>query len=146
VRIAAPGELPRGQLDLRIAGDHRPVTQAGAPFGALLRRFPYGVGPRFRDRLGTFVFGFPFCLSGQTRQPNRSCRAVQSASSWREALVPPGGAPTPPEYEVASLVRGRRPSTRPGIAGRRLPDLGPVLRSRLRPAPPSRRLMRAPLG
>jgi hypothetical protein len=36
--------------------------------------------------------------------------------------VPPGGAPTPPECEGASLVRRRRTSTRPGIAGRRLPD------------------------
>ena len=34
-----PVARPRDRTDLRIAEDHRPVTQAGAPFGALLRLF-----------------------------------------------------------------------------------------------------------
>ncbi len=34
---AAPEGPPRGRAHLRIAGDDRPVTQAGAPLGALLR-------------------------------------------------------------------------------------------------------------
>src|SRR5256885_8253023 len=29
-------------------GDDRPMTRAGAPLGAPLRRSPYGAGPRFR--------------------------------------------------------------------------------------------------
>src|SRR4051812_4032403 len=123
VRTAAPGGPPRGRADLRVAGDHRRDTPTGAPIGALLRRFPYGVGPRFQQR----AFAPP------------------SASSWQEALVPPGGAPTPPECELARLPRGRRPSPRPGITRRRLPELGtasPV--PTFRPAPRSRRLMSAP--
>jgi len=53
---------------LRIAGDDRWDTPAGAPFGALLRRFPYGVGPRFLRRSFT----------------------PPSASSWRGIVVSPG--------------------------------------------------------
>jgi hypothetical protein len=34
VRNAAPRGPPRGRADLRIAGDHRPITLAGAPSGA----------------------------------------------------------------------------------------------------------------
>ena len=30
-----------------------------------------------------------------------------SASSWQETLVPPGGAPVPPECELAKLARRR---------------------------------------
>src|SRR4051794_32531779 len=37
-------------------------------------------------------------------------RTSTSASSWREALVPPGGAPTPPEAGVTSPGRRRRAS------------------------------------
>jgi hypothetical protein len=47
VRIAAPRGAPCGRAHLRIAGDHRPMTRAGAPLDALLRRFPSGIGPRF---------------------------------------------------------------------------------------------------
>src|SRR5205085_4865501 len=70
----------------------------------------------------------------------------RSAGSRQGIVVSPGGAPTPPGCEGANLARGRRPSPRPGIAGRRLPDQGPVLRSHLWPAPRSRRLMSAPLS
>src|ERR1043165_9127528 len=41
VRTAAPRGPPRGKVDLRIAEDRRPVTQAGAPIGALRRRSPF---------------------------------------------------------------------------------------------------------
>src|SRR3954469_10366086 len=117
VRNAAPGGPPRGRADLRVAGDHRRDTPTGAPIGALLRRFPYGIGPRFQQR----AFAPP------------------SASSWQEALVPPGGAPTPPERVLCvQHVRGRRPSPRPGIAGRRLPEDGTESPAPLiRPAPRS---------
>ena len=64
-----------GEVASPDAGDRRPMTRAGAPFGALLRRSHYGVGPRFVE----------------AKLPHRS-----SASSWQEAVVPPGGAPTPP--------------------------------------------------
>ena len=70
---------------------------------------------------------------------------LTSASSWQEAVVPPGGAPTPPECVAANHARGRR-TKRDGSFSRI------VRRSRerisapfLRPAPHSRRLMRAPL-
>src|SRR3954449_8880139 len=68
--------------------------------------------------------------------------APPSANSWQEALVPPGGAPTPPERVLCvQHVRGRRPSPRPGIAGRRLPEDGTESPAPLiRPAPPPRRL------
>ena len=39
---------PRGRAGLRITADHRPITPAGAPFGASLRRSYSDVGPRFR--------------------------------------------------------------------------------------------------
>jgi hypothetical protein len=45
-----------------------------------------------------------------------SCRAALPAgspplaSSWRGVLVPPGGAPAPPERKVTSLARGHRTS------------------------------------
>jgi hypothetical protein len=123
VRNAAPGGPSRERTHLRIAGDDRPMTRAGAPLGALLRRSPYGVGPRFRRR-----------------------QAPPSAGSRQEAIVPPGGAPTPPGCVAANHARGRR--TRRGgelpRAVRRSREAH--LRSALRPAPPSRRLMMAPLG
>src|SRR4051812_45037047 len=78
-------------------------SPADAPLGAPPRRFPYGVGPRFQRRSFT----------------------PPSASSWREAVVPPSGAPTPPEYEGASLVRRRRTNQGPELpgAGCRIEDL-----------------------
>ena len=79
MRNAAPGGPPCGRADPWIARDHRPMTLAGAPLGAPPRRFPSGVGPRFRPGL------FP----------------GSSASSWQGARSgQPGGAPTPPECVV----------------------------------------------
>ena len=79
------------------ARDDRPLTGAGAPLGALLRRSHYGGGPRFRRW--------------------RKCAHRSSASSWQEAIVPPGGAPTPPGCEGANLARGRRSSQGPELPG-----------------------------
>ena len=45
-----------------------------------------------------------------------------SASSWQEALVPPGGAPAPPECELAKLARRRRIPLRPYDASRERPS------------------------
>jgi hypothetical protein len=46
---------PRGRVDLRIAGDHRPMTPAGAPLGAPPRLFSVP-GRAFQD-------GFPVLIS-----------------------------------------------------------------------------------
>ncbi len=86
VRNAAPRGPPRDRAGLRIAGDCRRMTLAGAPFGASPRRSSSGVGPRFRR-----------------------ATARSSASSWQAARSgQPGGAPTPPGCKVTSLARGRR--------------------------------------
>ena len=66
--------VSRSSPSPRSLRDHRPVTQAGAPLGALLRRSPSGAGPRFQQR----------------------AYALPSASSWQGIVVSPGGAPTPP--------------------------------------------------
>ena len=65
-----------------------------------------------------------------------------SYTSRKTVSRPPGGAPTPPGCPVCEPEqRGRRPSPRPGIAGRRLPELGTVSPApTVRPAPRSRRL------
>jgi hypothetical protein len=52
--------------------------------------------------------------------PGRASRGLcssspRSASSWQEVLVPPGGAPKPPEREVTSLARGCRVPLRPSV-------------------------------
>ena len=48
VRSAAPRGPPCGRADPFSGRDHRPMTLAGAPFGASPRRSHSGVGPRFR--------------------------------------------------------------------------------------------------
>ena len=45
-----------------------------------------------------------------------------SASSWQEAIVPPGGAPAPPECELAKLARRRCIPLRPDDASRERPS------------------------
>ena len=94
---AAPGGPSRERTDLRIAGDHRPMTRAGAPLGALRRRSPYGGGPRFRRR--------------------RACAHRSSASSWQEAIVPPGGAPPPPGCRLRAGSAGAAPARGPELPG-----------------------------
>ncbi len=103
VRNAAPGGPSRERTDLGFARDHRPMTRTGAPFGALLRRSSYGVGPRFR-------------------RWRKACPPIVSQLLAGDHSVP-GRSPDAARVPVASRQRGRRPSTRPGIAGRRLPDL-----------------------
>jgi hypothetical protein len=79
------------------------MTRAGAPLDALLRRFPYGIGPRFQRR-----------------------RAPPSAGSRREAIVPPGGAPPPPEcVPCVGTPAGAAPVEGPELPGarRRIEDL-----------------------
>ena len=56
---AAPRDPPRGKVDLRIAGDRRPATQAGAPLDALLRRFSL----RHRAALSPMVQSVPIAVS-----------------------------------------------------------------------------------
>ena len=57
--------------------------------------------------------------------------ARPSASSWRGAVVPPGGAPAPPGARLAKPCSGRRIGRRPGIARRRPPG-----KATASPAPP----------
>ena len=68
-----------------------------------------------------------------------------SASSWQEAVVPPGGAPTPPGCVLCVSTRaGAAPAARrtaPYATGGNAASP-----ARLRFVPPSRRLMRAPLS
>ncbi len=119
---AAPDGPSRERTHLRIAGDDRPMTRAGAPLGALLRRSPSGAGPRFQQR----AFALP------------------SASSWQEAVVPPGGAPTPPECALCvSTPAGAAPAKArncraPATEGARLFSGASPIR------PASRRLMKRP--
>ena len=73
------------------------MTRAGAPLGALLRRFPYGIGPRFQRR-----------------------HAPPSASSWQGIIVSPGGAPTPPGCVLSvSTPAGAAPVEGPELPGAR---------------------------
>jgi hypothetical protein len=59
--------------------------------------------------------------------------------------VPPGGAPTQPERVLCVSTRaGAAPAAAVSRIGRR--SKGANLHARLRPAPHSRRLMRAPLS
>src|SRR5438105_9802792 len=74
---------------------------------------------RARARLSALCCGVLLTASGRAFRHLR-----RSAGSRQGIVVSPGGAPTPPECEGANLARGRRPSPRPGIAGRRLPELG----------------------
>ena len=102
------------------------LAETRAPSGAPSWRFPCGAGPRFASM--------------------RLDLRMASAGSRQEAVVPPGGAPAPPECRLAKPARGRRtgharelPAHAQGrhrrISGNALPFV-----------PHSRRLMRAPLG
>ena len=96
-----------------------------------LRRSHSGAGPRFSFRAAGACALSP----------------GPSASSWRGAVVPPGGAPAPPECVAANHARGRRTGSKAGNCpapnhrgqGR---ISGPPPRS----APPAERLRKAPLG
>jgi hypothetical protein len=83
----------RERAHLRIAGDDRRDTPAGAPLGALLRlsASPW-VMPQLRAAL------FPAM--------NRGCQRAPRAG----VVVPQGRVPKPPGCELARLARGRRAS------------------------------------
>jgi hypothetical protein len=146
VRIRRTRGTPRGRAHLRSAGDDGRERPTVAPLGALLRRSHYGVGPRFRDRLGTFVIRPRFCLSGETPPPNPQLPSGLRQPAPGRGISPPGGAPTPPVCWLRASHPGAAPARGPDFPGAGCRIEGPVLRSRFRPAPPSRRLMRAPLG
>jgi hypothetical protein len=106
------------------------LTASGRAFVAGSVTVGFGVHSAFRAR-----------TSSKPGVPN----GLRQPAPGGGIVVSPDGAPTPPECELARLTRGRRPSPRPGITGRRLPELGtasPV--PTFRPAPRSRRLMSAP--
>ena len=99
------------------------MTRAGAPLDALLRRSPSGVGPRFPA-----FAPISQLLAGGRSTSGRSPDAARVRTLRR-------------------FARGRRTSTRPGIAGRRLPELGTCISGpTVRPALRARRLMSAPLS
>ena len=112
VRNAAPRDPPRDRVHLRIAGDDRPMTRAGAPLDALLRRSPYGIGPRFQALM-------------RRRQPAPGRGSLCPRAEPRRR---PGAGCEP--------ARGRRSNRGPELPGAGCRILGPALRSRLRPAPP----------
>ena len=59
--------------------------------------------------------------------PNVSrARRIRSASSWQGSLVTPGGAPAPPECELAQLARRRRIPLRSNDASRERPSLSGI--------------------
>ena len=80
---AAPGDPPRGKVDLRSAGDHRLVTPAGAPLDALLR------ASSLRHRA-----------------------ALSAALLRRVSQLLAGGHSTPERSPAAARVRGCEPRPR----------------------------------
>ena len=129
MRNAAPRDPPCGRADLGFARDHRPMTLAGAPLGAPPRRL--FAGPRFRpEAVG---------LLAQALRP--------SASSWQGAVVPPGGAPAPPECRGLREPRpaGAAPAEARDFPRRRPPkEKGPFSGLSFRFVPPQRRLAKRP--
>jgi hypothetical protein len=76
------------------------------------------------------AFGFPSLPPPRrARHPRKDGTGAEaglgtsrpSASSWQGAVLPPGGAPTPPGSLLARQTRGRRTGRRPGIARCRPP-------------------------
>ena len=96
---------PRGRRRGRWSAGWRKPSCRGralrhaAPSGAPSRRFPCGVGPRFREPRGLPVRPrprFALCLRSVRRKPAGPSGHRQPAPGRRPS-VPPGGAPTPPE-------------------------------------------------
>jgi hypothetical protein len=57
---------------------------------------PYGGGPRFRGRFGTFVSGLRSAFRARHVSQTAVAEQPPSASSWQGTVVSPGGAPPPP--------------------------------------------------
>ena len=118
----------------------------GAPRGATIvldvPAFPRGNtgrhSARHPDKLAQSGLTCGVFLPAPGRALRRVCvqRSRVSASSWQEALVPPGGAPAPPECELAKLARRRRIPLRPYDASRERPsasgikEINPIFRSK----------------
>ena len=81
----------------RTLRDHRPMTRTGAPLGALLRRSPYGAGPRFQQRLRAAISQL---LAGDRSVPGRSPDAARERGCEPRPRAPhrrrPGIAGRPP--------------------------------------------------
>ena len=116
----------------------------GAPLGASSSRCVRCRTPR----LAALHSGSGECLSAFAQLRFRACVSRDEPGRQRaprtRAVVPKERFPKPPGCELARLARGRRASR--GGFPLWPPDLSAHLRARLRPAPRSRRLMRAPLG
>ena len=100
----------------------RPARLRGVPSPPCDRRR----GASRRSTGGVFLTAPGRAFGAGSRLPPRWERRLTgspSASSWQGAVVPPGGAPTPPECGVTSPARGRRASRfrvapdRPGRTG-----------------------------
>ena len=96
-----PDKMPRGwraKRRVHAASSHPPSREGVAPLGAPSQR-RYGAGPRF------LTFRFGFASGSETLAPfGRPCLRTSgkpdgppSARSWQGVVVPPGGAPAPPE-------------------------------------------------
>ena len=74
------------------------LIEGVAPLGAPSRHLPYSAGPRFRSPFrpaSGSKLAAPFGSTAHI-EPRASLNGPPSASSWQEAIVPPGGAPAPP--------------------------------------------------
>src|ERR1043165_4946127 len=91
----------------------RASRRSAAAFSLRRRAALFG---RFR----TFVIRFRFCLPEPPPNPQLPNHLRQPAPG--RGVSPPGGAPPPPVCRLRAGPPGRRPSPRPGIAGRRLPE------------------------
>jgi hypothetical protein len=117
---------PRERTHLRIAGDHRPMTRAGAPLDALLR---------LSASLSRCFSSVRACVS--------RCQAGRQRAPRTGVIVPPGRVPKPPECRVTS------PDAQAPHKRMRLPhsprDRSPVLRPRIPLAPSNQRHRLTPL-
>ena len=99
-----------------------PCCQGAAPLGAPSRRSHYGAGPRFRETVSPCLrpgFRGAFRVTAPSR-PRAGLNGPPSASSSQGAVVPPGGAPAPPECAACEAApAGAGPNPTNGATGSR---------------------------
>ena len=99
-----------------IALEFTPPCEGVAPLGAPSQR-RYGAGPRFLTfRSPAFGFRAQPLLGSRTVEPRAGLNGPPSASSSQGVVVPPGGAPAPPERVPLLRARPRAPALPPRSA------------------------------